>query len=142
MSMQIKIIAGVALLGGGFFAADRYDVHTNYTPGEATITDVSTVCRIEKRGRKSKSRIVDKETGEVATMDCAIAPDVAREFGYDEDDIRRDVTLKYRYESPVDGEYYRGTHEDRDARRTYEEGDTLPLRMHKEEPGKSRVFYG
>lgn len=142
MSFKIYALGVVAVGGGAMFAMDRYDLHANYVPAKARIVASEEDCYVKSRGYRSKKSLVDKTTGELAYMDCAIAPYIARAKGFSEDDVKRRVKLSYVYVSPVDGSTQTGTWVSRNASRPLAEGDTLPIRAHKQEPATARVWFG
>lgn len=142
MSFKLYAFVAVAAGGGAMFAMDRHDLHTNYVPAKARITQSKADCYVKSRGFRSKKQLIDKTTGKLAYMDCTFAPMIAVAKGFDEDDVKRRVTLTYVYVSPVDGSAQKGSYTSKSASRPFREGDELPIRAHKTEPSTSRVWFG
>ena len=134
--LQIKAIGAFAVFGAVIFGFDRHDLSTNYTPANARITKASTDCYVEKR----KSKLVDRETGELAYMDCDLAPIAAEMHGYSDHHIKRRTEVRFVYVSPVDGKRHEGEWTDRNAEvDEYRRGGTLPMHAHNEKADKYRV---
>lgn len=135
--MSYKLMFYVGILGAGAVAVgvNQADLKMNYVETDATVTASKLECYIEN----SKSKIVEKDTGKKAYMDCKLAPLVAAAHDHDESDIHRIVRFEYRYLSPADGSSQKGKGSRTKAVDDYKIGRTVQIYAHKEEPGKSRV---
>lgn len=142
MLTQLKIygavIGGVAFAGGALMFSQARDLKANYTLVEARITNVAVQCYIERR----KKKVVEKDTDELAYMDCAIAPLVATEHGFDDSDIKQRANVTYSYQSPVDEKVYSGTYSRSGNVDTLVVGKTIQVHAHKMEADKSRTSKG
>jgi len=114
------------------------DLKANYTLVEAEITDVAVQCYIER----SKKKVVQKDTNDLAYMDCSVAPLVAEQHGFDDADIKQRASVTYSYRSPVDDEVYSGTYARKGEVEALVPGKTIHVHAHKVEPDKSRTSNG
>jgi hypothetical protein len=127
---------GILALAGGAMAVDQYNLSTNYTEVEGKVTSTKVDCYVEG----GRSKLVEKETNQMAYMSCAEAEAAAVEFGYKPKDVHRRVELSYNYRSPVDGNMYTGTYTDSDADEgEYKKGGALMVHAHIETPDESRI---
>ncbi|MEM7429440.1 MAG: hypothetical protein AAF441_25465 [Pseudomonadota bacterium] len=132
------IVGGIAAVVGFTMFDQASDLKKNYTRVDATITNASVECYVETR----KRRLKEKSTGNMAYMDCDIAPAAAKHFGFSESDIKRRVTVTYEYESPVDGNYYNGEFTRKSDIESYVDGARIKVFAHKEKPGKAKTPSG
>jgi hypothetical protein len=136
-----KQIAGAGALFTGvagvmFFQAK--DLEENYVKTSANIKTVAIDCYIED----ARGKIVDKETDDLAYMDCALAPLVAQKHGYDAGDIHKRAQIEYIYLSPVDDNYYSGSFTRKNDVEDYAAGGEIQIFTHKTEPDKSKTPAG
>jgi len=116
------------------------DLTANYQPTEAVITATKVDCFIEDRDGK----ITDKTTGDLAYLDCEIAPLVAVKFDYGNNDVQQRVKAVYSYRFPVDGKECEGEftcagYQKADALPV---GKTVPVFANKSKPAESRTSSG
>lgn len=136
MSLQLKVYAGMFAAGGLFMAASAVDLSMNYTKVNARVTKSTTDCYVEN----SSGKLVERETDQLAYMDCDFAPFAAKMHGYDEGDIHRRSTYEFVYNSPVDGSRQKGEATDRHAAKgEYARGKVVTVYGHKTEPAKYRT---
>ena len=128
---------GVAVVGGIMFQ-DAQDLKKNYTQVTATIRSVEVDCFV----RNGSDKIVKKDTDELAYMDCQMAPFAAKQFGFDEDDVKQRAKVRYEYMSPIDGNYYTGEFTRNNNVEDYADGKEISVFAHKEKPEKSRTPSG
>lgn len=142
MLTQLKIygavIGGVAFAGGALVYNQSAEQRGNYRLVDAKITNVRIECFIERDERK----VVQKESPELAYMNCTVAPLVARQHGFDDTDIKRRAIVSYRYRSPVDDDLYSGTYAVTGVVETLVPGKTIRVDAHKVQPDKSRTGKG
>lgn len=87
---------GIVLAGIGAFALwDGYDKKANYVPAEARVMSVEETCWMEKREGKSTWT---SNTGDCAASEFLVA-NHPKWAGYE---VKRKITLKLAYVSPVD----------------------------------------
>jgi hypothetical protein len=132
---RMKIIGAVFGVFGLVVAADYADRSANYEQTDARLVSVKFDCYVEG-GRK---KVVEKSSGEMAYMDCGLAPFAAEQFGHSKDDIKRRATLRYVYRSPVDGTQQSGLFTHMNAPK-YSVGQRVTIYAHTSTPDKSRFF--
>ena len=127
------VVAGVALGGLALFA--EYDKATNYQKTMVKVTGVEETCYMKKTGYK--------ESWTTKEGPCEIVRAVHESHPEFKDyALIRSVSVAYEYQSPADGNWHRGQHEQakhedgRDIRR----GDDLVVLLHKQDPEKTRKF--
>lgn len=135
MSIQLKSIGVVAAAVGVFAVVDQTDKRLNYTPVPAEITELKIDCRLENDDKK----LVDKETDEIAYMDCSFAHVAAVKYDYKENDIKKRATITYAFTSPVDNQVYEAEYVDK----YFDDGDyalnaQVEVFAHKKTANKSR----
>jgi hypothetical protein len=133
--MQGKIYLGIIAAIGVSVGVSEADKSMNYIPTEATVTSTEIDCFVEN----SKSKIVEKDTDELAYMDCAMAPLAAAEFGHHERDIQKRIQFKYTFKSPVDGSLQFGNYTGTGDEVKYKTGTKFEVFAHKTETKKSRI---
>ncbi len=129
------IVGGVVAFVGWTMFDQASDLKENYTRVDATIQTAKVDCFI----KKYKKKLVDKTTGQLAYMDCDVAPMAAKHFGYSESDIQKRVTVKYEYESPVDGNYYTGEFTRKSDVESYASGVEIKVYAHKKIADKAKT---
>lgn len=131
--------AGALFTGiGGMMLYQANDLEKNYVQTSATIKAVSIDCYIQD----SRGKIVDKNTDDLAYMDCALAPLVAQKHGYDENNIHKRAQIEYTYLSPIDDNYYGGAFTRKNDVEAYAVGNKIQIFTHKTEPDKSKTPAG
>ena len=123
-------IVGVIATVVGVSQADKT---MNYIETDAIVTSADIDCYV----KSGKRKLVEKKTDKMAYMDCKLAPYAAKEFGYDESDVRHRTKLTYKFSSPVDGSSQKGEHVDENSG-DYKVGKKIKIYAHKSEPGKNR----
>lgn len=111
----------------------QYDWQTSYMPVNARVSRSTTLCHIEKNGRK----VVDKVDRQTIEVPCAIAY-AAVETGqrWAGLDVVARTAIEYIYVSPVDRRSYAGNADH--AAKTLQVGDIIEIRAHKKIAAKSR----
>ena len=132
------VIGGVAFAGGALLYNQSGELRANYTLVNAKITKVMLECYIERHEKK----VVQKESSELAYMDCTVAPLVARQHGFENTDIKRRASVTYRYRSPVDDELYTGMYVRMGTVETLVPGKIIRIHAHKVQPDKTRTGRG
>ena len=138
VARQLTIVGGLGVLVVGTMAFQANDLEKNYLKVDATIKEVKIDCYVEN----ARSKIVEKETDDIAYMDCALAPFAAEKYGYRESDIHKRAQVVYQYKSPVDRNFYRGEFTRKDDVEAYAKGATINIFAHKEDPSKSKTPSG
>jgi hypothetical protein len=133
--LQIKMVAGVAVLGGMFYGVTEMDKVINYVKTDGTVVSVKYDCYIESGRRK----IVKKGTSDLAYMNCEIAPLVAAKYGYHKSDVIRRAHIVYEYVSPVDNAVHKGKVTKEYDLKNFKKGNKFRVYAHKEKPAKSKV---
>lgn len=87
------------------------DKFLNYSLVDASITSVKVDCYIESGNQK----LVQKDTGVIAYMDCAKAPIAAIAFNYSDKDVKHRAKVAYQFKSPADGSNQIGEYVDSSA---------------------------
>ncbi len=129
-------VAGVALTGiTGLMFSQAQDFEKNYVQTSARIKTVTVDCYI----KTSRGEIVEKDTNDLAYMDCALAPLVAQKHGYRPKDVHKRAQIEYVYLSPVDDNYYSGAFTRKDDIDEYTPGAEITDFTHKTEPDKSKT---
>ena len=135
MVSQAKVYGVMALGALGIYGFSELDKSMNYVETDAYVSSIEIDCFIED----SNSKVVEKSTGNLAYMDCDMAPLVAPMHGHDESDIQYRYQMEYTYKSPVDGSRHTKKHTTTShAEDKYRKDMDLKIYAHKEEPGKSR----
>ncbi|MEZ5922532.1 MAG: hypothetical protein R3C60_14455 [Parvularculaceae bacterium] len=132
---QVAIFGGLGALIGGTMFVQADDIKKNYTQVDATIKEVKIDCYL----RDGRRKIVEKDTHDLAYMDCTMAPFAAKKFGYSENNIHQRATVAYSFLSPADGNFYKGEFTRSGDVEKYVEGATISVYAHKTEPGKSKT---
>ena len=133
--LQMKVLGGMAVLGGMFYGAMEMDKAINYTKTDGTVVSVKYDCYIESGKRK----VVKKGTSDMAYMDCDIAPLVAVKFGHDKSDVQKRAHIVYEYVSPVDQAVHEGKLTKKYGYEKFQKGAKIKVFAHKEKPEKSQV---
>ncbi len=120
---------------GGMMFFQAKDLEENYVKTNATIKTVTVDCYIEN----SRGKIVEKETDDLAYMDCLMVPFVAEKHGYRESDIHKRAQIEYVYLSPIDDNYYYGDFTRKNNVDGYTVGAAIQVFTHKTEPDKSKT---
>ncbi len=133
--MSFKIYGILGVLAAGAYGVSETDKSLNYIETDAKITKLTTECTVQKR----KSKLVNKETGDLAYMDCKLAKLVAPIKGYSVSDVRYHHKIEYKYKSPVDNEW----HNDKGSKTAYSEGkykkgQSFKVLAHKTDANKTR----
>jgi hypothetical protein len=132
------VLAVAMIAGTGAMYVQANDIKKNYTLVDARITSVSVDCFI-KAGKES---IVEKETNDLAYMDCAMAPTVASMHGFKESDIKKRAKVTYQYRSPADQAVHTGSYtRERDVDDLVA-GEAIQVYAHNTEPDDSRTTKG
>ena len=127
---------GVILVGvAGIMFFQARDLKENYVKTSATIKAVTVDCYIEN----AHGKIVEKDSNHLAYMDCAMAPIVAQQNGYKNNDIHKRAQIDYVYLSPVDDNYYKGSFTRKNDVDEYAVGAEIQIFSHKTEPEKSKT---
>ncbi|MEZ5920698.1 MAG: hypothetical protein R3C60_05040 [Parvularculaceae bacterium] len=132
---QIAIFGGLGALIGGTMFVQADDLKKNYTQVDATIKEVKVDCYL----RDARRKLVEKDTKELAYMDCALAPFAAKKFGYGEKNIHQRAKISYSFLSPVDRNFYKGEFTRSGDVDKYVKGSTIRVYAHKSEPDKSKT---
>ena len=135
---QIAMIGGFGVLIGATMVVQADDLKKNYVKVDATIKEVTVDCYVQN----GRSKIVEKNSDELAYMDCAMAPLAAERWGYKESDIHKRAKVTYSYLSPVDRNFYRGEFVRKDDVEAYKKGASISIFAHKEEASKSKTPAG
>lgn len=135
MGTRMKIIGVVFGVFGLGVAVDLADRSANYEQTDARLVSVKVDCYVEG-GRK---QVVEKSSGDMAYMDCNVAPYAAKQFGHTKGDIKRRAILRYVYRSPVDGTKQSGVFTHMNAPK-YSLGQHVTIYAHTSAPEKSRFF--
>jgi hypothetical protein len=125
-----KMLAFGAVLAA--FGVSQADKSINYIKVDATVTSAKVDCYVESGNEYIKS----KDTNSLAFMDCEMAPYAAKEFGFEQSDIKKRTEFAFSYTSPVDGKLHKGNNTKKNA--AYKVGEKVDLYAHKEEPEKFR----
>jgi hypothetical protein len=133
-NMSLKLYLSIVAAGGILFAGSMVDRSMNYTKVDARITSAKTDCYISAR----KSKLTDKTTGNIAYMDCGIAPNLAKAYDYSESDVKKRIILKIEYTSPADKSRKQVEHEISSATENYTRGQVIKIYAHSTEPAKWR----
>lgn len=142
--MGLKFNAGalgvVGAIGAGTMYSQSNDLQSNYQPTDAVITATNVDCFV----KNSDGKLTSKVTGDLAYMDCDIAPLIAVKFDYDASDVQQRVKATYRYRSPVDGKEYEGefTRDGYERAKELPVGKTVPVFASKSKPAESRTSSG
>lgn len=133
--MQGKIL--IIMFGGAgiIYGASMAERAINYTEVQGTVKKAEIDCFV-KSGKRS---LVEKETDNLAYMDCDMAPLIAVQFGYDESDVKQRAKFTYQYTSPVDGSLQEDKAERDGSVGMYQKGSSLTVYAHNDEPTKSRL---
>ena len=133
--MQGKILLVVFGGVGIVYSASMADRAMNYTEIQGTIKSAEIDCFV-KSGKRS---LVEKDTDKLAYMDCDMAPLVAIQFGYEKSDVQQRAKFTYQYTSPVDGSVHVDSAQRESHVGKYQEGSSLVVYAHNDEPTKSRL---
>ena len=133
--MGMKTYGIIGVLAAGAYGLSETDKSLNYVETTAKITKLSTECTVEKR----KSKLVEKDTGDLAYMECDLAKVIAPIKGYSVSDIKYHHTMEYRYLSPADNNW----HKDKGTKTSYSEGKFIngqkfQILAHKTKANKTR----
>ena len=133
--MGFKTYGIVGVIAFGAYGVSEADKSLNYVEATAKITHLSTECTVEAR----KKRLVHKDSGELAYMDCKLAKLIAPAKGYSEDNIKYHYELEYSYKSPVDNQWHtdKGTRTSSKAEK-YKAGQEFLVLAHTRKANKTR----
>ncbi|WP_150524376.1 hypothetical protein [Roseibium sediminis] len=132
------VFGGVTIGAYGLNAYDNHDLNTNYTLVEAKVVSVKKDCFI----KAGKSKVVYKDTSDLAYMPCEIAPAVAADNGFSKTAITEHAVVTYSYRSPVDKRSYQGTLERSGDIKAIKNGKKFQVHAHKTDADKSRAPKG
>jgi hypothetical protein len=134
--MRMFVGLGMIGLAGVFYVGDQINLHANYTKVEGKIVSVEADCYIQA----GRSKLVEKDSGTKAYMDCNEAKLAAEAFGYKPRDIHRRVKITYVYQSPVDKSQHKGKAERENVgEAAYQIGTTVSVYAHDEKAESSRI---
>jgi len=110
--MGLKTYGAIGAVALGALAVSEGDKAVNYVETTAKITKISTECSVSKR----KSKLVEKDTGKLAMMECDLAKLIAPIKGYEVSDIKFHYNMEYKYKSPVDNKWHKNSGEKKSSK--------------------------
>lgn len=134
MSLNLKVYGLIGVNGAGAYGVSEADKSLNYIETSAIVNEVEIDCYVKSR----KSKLEVKSTGELAYMDCKVAPYMAEAKGMSKKDIKKRAIVTYRYRSPVDNTRQTGEHTIKNYRDDYKPGHEFTIFAHKENPKQTR----
>jgi len=133
-------LALIAVVGGGIVAYGSWDRATNFVETTAEVTGIDEVCYMKKteRGVGSKTTRTTREGP------CGIVSELNRSHPEFQDfDLIKVTTIEFRYRSPADGQFHRGSQREENRRESglpLRKGDSLKILAHKTDPGVTQRF--
>lgn len=137
-SFLLRVLLG-GVIAAGAFGYQLYDRAVNYEPAMVQVTKVEELCYLEKTERVSRRR--------TRTITSDVAPcDIVRYAAQTEPDlegfeVHRAQYVSYYYQSPVDGEWHEGRHE-QDKKQDGSEirpGDEISVLISLEDPSETQA---
>ena len=135
MSIRAIVALTLAAGGAGAYGVGELDKSMNYVETDAYVSQIEVDCFI----KDGNSKVVEKNSGRLAYMDCKMAPLVAPIHDHDASDIQYRYQLEYTYKSPVDGSRHKKEHTvTSHSQDKYRKDQDIKIFAHKDEPAKSR----
>ncbi len=133
--IRLYMIGGFVAIGGMLYAVDEHDKATNYRHVIGQVVSDTAVCHLKK-----VSYGLVKTTKTTRDGPCGIVREIAAEPDFKDFDLVKTDTVSYRYESPIDHNYYSGTYTTTTTNEntTLAVGQDVKILAHNKKPGKSR----
>ena len=132
--MSLKTYGIIGVIAAGAYGISEADKSMNYIETSAIVNEVKVDCYV----KSSKGKLEVKATGDLAYMDCDIAPLIAEAKGMSKKDVKKRAVVTFRYRSPVDNTRQTGEHTISNYKGNYDPGREFKIFAHKENPEKTR----
>jgi hypothetical protein len=132
--MSLKTYGIIGVIAAGAYGVSEADKSMNYIETSAIVNEVEVDCY----AKNSNTKLEVKATGELAYMDCDIAPLIAEAKGMSKNDVKKRAVVTFRYRSPVDNSRQTGKHTISNYKDNYDPGREFKIFAHKEKPKKTR----
>ena len=130
----VRLVVGVVVLCAiGLYG--YYETAANYQKTRVKVTHVEEACYMRKSSLK--------ETWTTKEGPCEIVESVHKNRPEFKDySLKRVFYVGYRYQSPADGKWHKGRHQQakHEDGRKIKPGDELTVLLHKQDPGKTKKF--